>query len=352
MGIRHPALKQPEPGICLSTLGAIRMTVLVFNEFEAFAEMVLEASMTMRLGSLAEPKWTLNAATLGSLHVRQAYQGGGSVMEGATGSDGWSFYHSSRLTLANGQAMDETGVFVAPPGSEFCFACLEGKIDSLSVYIPTSVLFPSSEGLELASSVKARLLEAPPHVTQRFTSLVRRFLSAAESQPQLLDSPVAKASFEKELLEAANDLFTGSQYSPSRHFVRWYHQSKSAVELAMGYPDQPLSIPDLARQSGIPERTLRSAFQKCYGVSPAEYLRVHRLHQARRLLRASCPDETTVTKVAFGLGFWDLGRFAGAYLRLFGERPSETLRLASRTGQSPNRGADGLAVGDRKGHRP
>ena len=323
------------------------MTLLVFNEFEAFAETVSEASMMMRLRSLAEPKWTLDHATVGSLHVRHAYQGGGSVAEGVTTSDGWSFYHASRPTLANGQVMHETGVFVAPPESEFCFACHEGKIDSLAVFIPTSVLFPSSEKLELAPSVNARLLEGPPHLTLRFTSLVRRFLSAAESQPQLLDSPAAKASFEDELLEAANDLFTGSQRSPSRHFVRWHSQSMTAVELAMSYRDQPLSMPDLAGKSGIPERTLRSAFQKCYGVSPTEYLRIHRLHQARRLLRASCPDETTVTKVAFGLGFWDLGRFAGAYLQLFGERPSETLRLASRTGQSPNRGADGLAVADR-----
>lgn len=300
--------------------------------------------MMMRLRALAEPKWTLDYATVGSLQVRHAYQGGGSIAEGVTGSDGWSFYHASRPTLANGQTMDETGVFVAPPGSEFCFACQEGKIDSLSVYIPTSVLFPSSEALDLASSVKAGLLEGPPDVTRRFTSLVRRFLSAAESHPQLLDSPVAKASFESELLEAANELLTGSPRVPNRHFVRWHRQSKSALELAMGYPDPPLSVPDLARRNGVPERSLRSAFQKCYGVSPAEYLRIHRLHQARRALRASCPDETTVTRVAFGLGFWDLGRFAGAYRQLFGERPSETLRKPSPSAvRHPTLAAEDLA---------
>jgi AraC-like DNA-binding protein len=57
--------------------------------------------------------------------------------------------------------------------------------------------------------------------------------------------------------------------------------------------------------------TLRAAFQGSYGLSPKEFLRAQRLSQARRLLRASSQDETTVTQIAFGLGFWDLGRFAG-----------------------------------------
>ena len=165
-----------------------------------------------------------------------------------------------------------------------------------------------------------------PRVTRRFSSLVRRFLSAAEHRPQLLDSPVALDCFQNELVAATRDLFTRCQHLPDRNFLRWYGQTKSTVELAMTDPNQSLSISDLARHIGVPERTLRTAFQKCYGLSPIEYLRIYRLHKARGLLLASCQDQTTVTEVAFGLGFWDLGRFAGAYRQLFGELPSETLR--------------------------
>ena len=134
----------------------------------------------------------------------------------------------------------------------------------------------------------------------------------------------------EELLAATKDLFTRCQHSPDRNFVRWHRLTKSTLELALSHPDQSLSISDLARQNGVPERILRTAFQRCYGLSPVEYLRIHRLHQARQLLRASCPDETTVTQIGFGLGFWELGRFAGAYRQLFGERPSETLRKSVR----------------------
>jgi len=301
------------------------MTCLNFTEFEAFAEAVQEASMTMRMQSLGDPKWTLQYATVGSLRVQQGYEGGGSIAEGATVSDGWAFYHQLLPVHANGQVATENDVFAAPPGREFCLTC-QTRHDWLTVFVPTSSLFRTPQELEFASSARPQLLKAPPHVTRRFTSLVRRFLSAAEYRPQLLGSPAAVDSFRSELLAAAKDLFTGCQHSASRHFVRWQCQTKSTVELAMSHPNQSPSISDLARQDGVPERTLRTAFQRCYGLSPVAYLRILRLHQAQRLLRASSQDETTVTQIAFGLGFWDLGRFAGAYRQLFGERPSETLR--------------------------
>ncbi len=94
--------------------------------------------------------------------------------------------------------------------------------------------------------------------------------------------------------------------------------TQSTLKLAMSYPDQSPSIAELARHIGVPERTLRTAFHRNYGVSPQEYLRIQRLCQARRLLRAGFQDQTTVSEIAFSLGFWDLGRFAGAYRSLFG----------------------------------
>ncbi|MEE4146248.1 MAG: hypothetical protein V2I26_15700, partial [Halieaceae bacterium] len=47
---------------------------------------------------------------------------------------------------------------------------------------------------------------------------------------------------------------------------------------------------------------------------------------ARRLLRDGHNGENTVTAVAARLGMWDFGRFAIRYRRVFGERPSDTLR--------------------------
>jgi AraC-like DNA-binding protein len=301
------------------------MTRLIFTEYDAYAEAVQDVSMTMRMYSRQVSNWTVQYASVGSLGVQQGFEGGGSIAEGATGSGGWTLYHQSHPGNAHGQVTNGDEDLTVPPGGEFCLAC-KPTHEWISVHIPTSLLFPSTPELEFASCARAQLLKPPPHVTRRFTSLVHRIHVATESQPQLLDHPVAVDSCRHELLSAAQDLFTSCQHSASRHFDRWRRLTKSTLELAMKRPDQSLSVLELARQTGVPERTLRAAFQGSYGLSPQEYLRIQRLYQARRLLRLSCQDQTTVTRIAFGLGFWDLGRFAGAYGSLYGERPSETLR--------------------------
>ena len=312
------------------------MTRLIFTEYDAYAEVVRDVSMTMRMYSREVTKWTLHYASVGPLGVQQGFEGGGSIAEGATRSDGWTLYRQSHPGCANGQVTNEDEVFAVPPGGEFCLTCRPSH-EWTSVHIPTTLLFPSTPELEVASRAGAQLLKPPPHVTRRFTSLVSRVLATTDSQPTLVDYPVAVNSCRLELLSAAQELFASSQHSTSRHFVRWRRLTKSTLELAKSRPDQSLSVAELARQGGVPERTLRAAFHGSYGLSPKEYLRIRRLHQARRLLQASSQDQTTVTQIAFGLGFWDLGRFAAAYGSLYGERPSETLRKPVPEGSAPAR---------------
>ncbi len=63
---------------------------------------------------------------------------------------------------------------------------------------------------------------------------------------------------------------------------------------------------------------------------PHRYLVLRRMHLTRRRLALSSADTTTVTQIAMDYGFYELGRFAVYYRRLFGESPSTTLRRPPR----------------------
>ncbi len=86
-----------------------------------------------------------------------------------------------------------------------------------------------------------------------------------------------------------------------------------------------ISIRELSDAAHVSERTLRNAFHDVYGVAPKQFLIRHGLEEARRALLATRGERGSVTRVATECGFFELGRFAGAYRRMFGERPSETL---------------------------
>ena len=115
--------------------------------------------------------------------------------------------------------------------------------------------------------------------------------------------------------------------------IRRVISRRDVVELAEACyradPAGSISIARLCRIVGLSERGLRNAFYDVRGMSPKRSLLRDRLHGVRRALRNQRARDTTVTSVATDYGFYELGRFAGAYKELFGEAPSETLRGAA-----------------------
>ena len=94
--------------------------------------------------------------------------------------------------------------------------------------------------------------------------------------------------------------------------------------------EAPVLVAELGRFVGLSERGLRNAFYGVHAMGPKRWMLVERLQGARRDLRNCDAHPTTVTSVATHYGFNELGRFAVTYRRVFGERPSETLRTARR----------------------
>ena len=84
-------------------------------------------------------------------------------------------------------------------------------------------------------------------------------------------------------------------------------------------------IGDLTRMTGVSERALRNAFHREVGLSPKQFDLRERLQHARDAL-CHAGKASTVTHIANEHGFFELGRFAARYKRVFGESPSQTLR--------------------------
>jgi len=101
---------------------------------------------------------------------------------------------------------------------------------------------------------------------------------------------------------------------------------EQACALMLAQADEPLSMLQVCRQVGASRRKLNYCFQDVLGTSPLKYLRALRLNGVRRDLRGGA---CSVQQAAARWGFWQLGEFAAAYRRQFGELPSQTLRSRS-----------------------
>jgi AraC-like DNA-binding protein len=106
---------------------------------------------------------------------------------------------------------------------------------------------------------------------------------------------------------------------------------RRAEMLALAEIDKPVLISDLCRALAVSQRTLRKAFNKTYGRPPCHQLRMLRLFEVRRALSSTHEHHVTVTELAMGFGFAELGRFSVEYRKVFGESPSQTLNRASRS---------------------
>jgi AraC-like DNA-binding protein len=116
------------------------------------------------------------------------------------------------------------------------------------------------------------------------------------------------------------------------------HIVQRASEFFHNHIAEAIRVGDISRDVGVSERTLRNAFQREHGMSPKQFDRHERLLAVRQALCTFGASET-ITSVASQYGFFELGRFAGLYKHVFGESPSETIRLRRGRAAARQRGS-------------
>jgi len=98
-----------------------------------------------------------------------------------------------------------------------------------------------------------------------------------------------------------------------------------AYQYMLANARENISIQDLTQAAGVSGRALYEGFRRFKGSSPMACLRSIRMHALRKELLEG-EDTDDVTLLAQRWGFFHLGRFASNYQKIFGEKPSQTLK--------------------------
>ena len=172
-----------------------------------------------------------------------------------------------------------------------------------------------------------RLISPSAPVASRLLQLHEAAGHLAKTAPDILAKPEVARAIEEGLVQAMILCLSEGRSDD----VRNVHRHRATVmrrleEVLISAPDRPLYMPELCAAVGASYTTLRDCCQKFLGTSPKRYLWLRRMHLVRRALRNAHAEKTSVTEIATDYGFWELGRFAGAYRSLFGEAPSTALR--------------------------
>ena len=81
-----------------------------------------------------------------------------------------------------------------------------------------------------------------------------------------------------------------------------------------------IDVEEMAAVCGLCSSRLTVLFRRCFGMSPAEYVRVLRLRAARDLLESG---EFTVAQAAERTGFAEAAHFSRCFKKQFGVSPKE-----------------------------
>ncbi|GAB7524176.1 AraC family transcriptional regulator [Paraburkholderia sp. 2C] len=160
-------------------------------------------------------------------------------------------------------------------------------------------LGPVTQPLATATLRLAELLDTPEDVPILARSLQRELLY------RVLISPAGGR-----LRQAVDLRAQGNRVAAA---VRWIRQNYA----------RPLRIKELADQVGMGESTLHQHFRTLTNMSPLQYQKRLRLHEARRLMINQRIDAGTA---AHRVGYESATQFSREYSRLFGTPPKRDVR--------------------------
>lgn len=241
--------------------------------------------------------------------------------------------YGSGFSIIRGKstAINPAVSFVTAPNTEIGLDC-EAGFEQLVLTITTDALVNQLSHI-LGSALKQPLeffgpVDLQQSSGRRLSRFIRHFVSELDAEPSNIPKPLL-AEMEDTLITAfllSNAHNTGEIVERGPVSIAPW-QVKRAEEYITANWNQPITIADLVKHTGVSARSIFNTFKDVRGYSPMEFVKSVRLEHARSLLRSAAPG-TSVTGVAFACSFGNLGHFSKDYYRSFGELPSNTLKRA------------------------
>lgn len=294
-----------------------------FNADDVAAALNVAQSELIALG-VPQSRWTVGTADFGHVSLRWGFHAVSSVATGAVPADTAVLgvgSHTDTWTLNRMPYSERTAIFL-PPCADFVGAFSSpGNFCFLSAPYEWLLAQGDHEMHERLDPRTIRTFDLGHAAAARARAGLVVARNFALHQDEFVECPQHRATMEKSIVAS----FFGALDSADEIVLRSDPRlARRLVEYLRAHPDEPLFQEDLTAALETSRRSLRRVFADHFGTSPGSYLRMRRMHLARRaLVRGDC---ASVTEAAVRFGFFDLGRFAGTYKLMFGEIPSETIR--------------------------
>ncbi len=230
--------------------------------------------------------------------------------------------------LAGGVPFHRTQLNQHCPGRDYHQTTEGPSLTSTIMLAPGSLRdFAGAMGFPTPATDLSQLINPSFHALQRLMRLHVSAMRLVRESPERIARAEAMRGLENAMLGGLMDCLAGSE-GEATSVAAANHQDiiRKLDDVLAAHPNSNLNLTDLAVMVGVPSRTLRACCQEQLGMGPKHFLMLRRLHLVRRKLVDSTPDSVSVTDAATEFGFWELGRFSGAFRETFGEAPSATLR--------------------------
>ncbi|MBL9021054.1 MAG: AraC family transcriptional regulator [Myxococcales bacterium] len=155
---------------------------------------------------------------------------------------------------------------------------------------------------------------------ERLKDALARLLEASTNE---LESRVLGPGFAREVMFR---ILSGEQGQNLRRLALQGSGSQRvarAVQYLRDNYTEQLDVATIAKAIGVSESTLQHSFKKATSLSPIQYLKKLRLHQARVLMVA---NGLNAGEAAHRVGYGSPSQFSREFKRMFGQTPSDTRR--------------------------